>query len=106
MKGALLWVAVVAAGVATFAIKLVGHLVPRHWLAKPQVARVAALVTVALLSALVAVQAATSGGRVVVDSRLAGLAAAAVALLARAPFVVVVLVAAVVAALLRWAGLP
>lgn len=106
MKGALLWVAVVAAGVATFAIKLVGHLVPRHWLAKPQVARVAALVTVALLSALVAVQAATSGGRVVADSRLAGLAAAAVALLARAPFVVVVLVAAVVAALLRWAGLP
>jgi len=106
VKGALLWVAVVAAGVATFAIKLVGHLVPRHWLAKPQVARVAALVTVALLSALVAVQAATSGGRVVVDSRLAGLAAAAVALLARAPFVVVVLVAAVVAALLRWAGLP
>ena len=96
----------VVAGVATFAIKLVGHLVPRHWLAKPQVARVAALVTVALLSALVAVQAATSGGRVVADSRLAGLAAAAVALLARAPFVVVVLVAAVVAALLRWAGLP
>jgi branched-subunit amino acid transport protein len=106
VRGAVLWLAVIAAGVATFAVKLVGHLLPRHWLAKPQVARVAALVTVALLSALVAVQAATGGGRVVLDSRLAGLAAAAVALLAKAPFVVVVLVAAVVTALLRWAGLP
>lgn len=38
--------------------------------------------------------------------RLAGLAAAAVALLLRAPFVVVVVVAALVAALLRLAGLP
>ncbi len=106
MKGAVLWLAIVAAGVATFAIKLVGHLLPRHWLAKPPVARVAALVTVALLSALVAVQAATSNGRVVLDARVAGLAAAAVALVVRAPFVVVVLVAAVVTALLRWAGLP
>lgn len=106
MKGAMLWVAVVAASVATFAIKLVGHLLPRRVLAKPQVARVAALVTVALLSALVAIQAATSAGRVVLDSRLAGLAAAVVALLAKAPFVVVVLAAAVVTALLRWAGLP
>ena len=106
MKGAVLWLAVLAAGVATFAVKLVGHLVPRHWLANPRVARVAALVTVALLSALVAVQAATSDGRVTLDSRLAGLAAAAVALLAKAPFVVVVLLAAVVTALLRWAGLP
>ncbi|HEY0119785.1 MAG TPA: AzlD domain-containing protein [Cellulomonas sp.] len=106
MKGAVLWAAVVGAGLATFAVKLVGHLVPRHWLARPQVARVAAFVTVALLSALVAVQAATSGGRIVLDSRLAGMAAAAVALLAKAPFVVVVLVAAVVTAALRWAGLP
>lgn len=106
MSRAVLWMAVLAAGVAMFAIKLVGHLVPRHWLAEPRVARVAGLVTVALLSALVAVQAATSGGRVVLDSRLAGLAAAAVALVAKAPFVVVVLVAAVVTALLRWAGLP
>lgn len=106
MRGAVLWLAVVSAGLATFAIKLVGHLLPRHWLAQPRVARVAALVTVALLSALVAIQAATSGGRIVLDSRLAGIAAAVVALLVKAPFVVVVLVAAVVTALLRWAGLP
>ena len=106
MKDAVLWLAVVAAGLATYAIKLVGHLLPRHWLARPQVARVAALVTVALLSALVAVQAATSGGHLVLDSRLAGVGAAVVALVAKAPFVVVVLAAAVVTAGLRWVGLP
>ncbi len=106
MTGAVLWVALLAACFAVAAIKLVGHLLPKHWLAEPAVARVAALVTVALLAALVAVQAATSDGRVVLDARLGGLAAAVVALLARAPFVVVVAAAALAAALLRWAGLP
>ena len=65
------WVAVIAASAVVFALKLVGHLVPEHWLAKPRVARTAALVTVALLSALVAVQAATIGRHLVADARLA-----------------------------------
>ncbi|NCT92027.1 AzlD domain-containing protein [Cellulomonas sp. APG4] len=95
------WIAILAGAGLCFATKLVGHRLPEHWLAHPRVARVASLVTVALLAALVAVQAATSGRAVVVDARLAGLAAAAVALALRAPFVVVVLVAAVVAAGLR-----
>lgn len=95
------WAAVLAAAALCFATKLVGHRLPEHWLAHPRVARVASLVTVALLAALVAVQAATSGRAVVLDARLAGLAAAALALALRAPFVVVVLVAAVVAAALR-----
>jgi hypothetical protein len=106
MSDVALWVAVIGAGLACLAIKVVGHLVPEHWLARPRVARTAALVTVALLAALVAVQAATRDGHVVADARLAGLAAAVVALLLRAPFIVVVIVAALVAALLRLAGLP
>ena len=61
----------------------------------------ASLVTVALLGALVAVQAFTTGDAVVLDARAAALAAAAVALALRAPFVVVVVLAAVVAAGLR-----
>ncbi|NKY39870.1 AzlD domain-containing protein, partial [Cellulomonas septica] len=61
MSDVVLWVAIVAAGLVCLGIKLVGHLVPEHWLAEPRVARAAALVTVALLSALVAVQAATTG---------------------------------------------
>lgn len=106
MTGVALWVAILAASLVVAATKVVGHLVPEHWLAQPKVARLAALVTVALLSALVAVQAATSDGRIAFDSRLAGLAAAVVALLLRASFIVVVVVAALVTALLRWAGLP
>ncbi len=106
MSNPVLWVALLAACLAVAAIKLVGHLLPEHWLAKPEVARIAALVTVALLSALVAVQAATTDGRVVLDARLGGIAAAVVALMLRAPFIVVVAVAALGAALLRWAGLP
>ena len=100
-----LWLAVVAGGLAVFAIKLVGHLVPEHWLAHPRVARVASLVTVALLAALVAVNTFTSGAAVVVDARLVAVAVAAIALALRAPFVVVVLLAAVVAAGLRALGL-
>ncbi|MBD7918852.1 AzlD domain-containing protein [Cellulomonas sp. Sa3CUA2] len=101
-----LWGALLLAGLACLVIKLAGHVLPEHWLAQPRVARVAALVTVALLSALVAVQTATSGSQVVVDARLPALAVAAVALVLRAPFVVVVVLAAATAAGLRLLGMP
>ena len=98
---ALTWVAVLAASLLCFVIKYAGHRVPEHWLADPRVARVAGLVTVAMLAALVATQTFTSGGELVVDARLAALAVAAVALALRAPFVLVVVLAAVVAGGLR-----
>ncbi|MBO1753326.1 AzlD domain-containing protein [Actinotalea sp. BY-33] len=98
------WLAVLGAAVLCFAIKLLGHLVPEHWLAQPRVARIAGLVTVALLAALVGVQTFTSGGAVVVDARLVAVGVAAVALALRAPFVVVVVLAALVAAGLRALG--
>ncbi|HMO10376.1 MAG TPA: AzlD domain-containing protein [Actinotalea sp.] len=101
MTGPVLWVAVLGAALACYLTKLLGHRVPTDWLREPRVARVSALVTVALLAALVGVQTFTSGGQLVLDARLAGLAVAAVALALRAPFVVVVLLAAVVAAVLR-----
>ncbi|AEI12565.1 AzlD domain-containing protein [Cellulomonas gilvus] len=106
MSPAAVWLAVVAGAAVVLAIKLVGHLVPEHWLAQPRVARTAALVTVALLSALVAVQAVAQGQDLVADARLPALAVAAVALALRAPFVVVVLLAAGTAALLRALGMP
>jgi branched-subunit amino acid transport protein len=62
------------------------------------------LIPVALLSALVAVQVFSSGHQLVIDERAAGLAAAVVLLLLRAPFLVVVFGAALTAALLRLAG--
>lgn len=101
-----LWAAVAIAGLACLGIKLAGHVLPEHWLAHPRVARVAALVTVALLAALVAVQTATAGDHLVVDARLPALAVAAVALVLRAPFVVVVVLAAATAAGLRLLGMP
>ena len=48
----------------------------------------------ALLGALVAVQALTSGQRLALDARVVGVAAALVAIALRAPLVVVLLVAA------------
>jgi branched-subunit amino acid transport protein len=98
------WTAIVVAGVGCYLLKLAGLSVPAEVLERPVVRRVAGLIPVALLSALVAVQIFSSGHRLVVDERAAGLAAAAALLVLRAPFLVVVFGAAVTAALLRLAG--
>lgn len=99
-----MWVAIVAAGVLAWATKAAGHVVPEAWLENPRVHRIAAFITVALLSALFGVQAFTSGSAIVIDARLAGVAVAAVLLWRRASFIVVVFAAALVAAGLRLLG--
>ena len=66
--------------------------------------RIADLLTVALLAALVAVQTLGAGQAIVVDARLPAVLVAAGLLLLRAPFLVVVIAAALVAALLRLWG--
>jgi hypothetical protein len=96
-----LWVTLLLACLLAYLAKLAGHVVPPSWLDHPTAARISALLPVSLLAALVAVQTVVSDGRLVLDARAAGLAAAAVALLLRAPFLVVVVVGAVVAAGLR-----
>lgn len=95
------WAAVLAASVVCLALKVLGYLVPQRLLENERTARIAALVTVALLSALVAVQTLASGQHLALDARLVALAVAAVALWLRAPFIVVVVLAAAVAAGLR-----
>ena len=97
------WVAVLVAAAGCYALKLAGLSVPPRVLEHPRMERVADLLPVALLSALVAVQVCASGQSLTVDARVAGLGAAVVALLLRAPFIVVVAVAAATAALLRLA---
>lgn len=99
------WSAVIAASAACYALKLLGYLAPARWLETERVSRVAALVTVALLAALLAVQTVGSGRGLVVDARVPAVGVAAVLLWRRTPFIVVVVVAAVVAAGLR-AALP
>jgi hypothetical protein len=100
-----LWTAVVLAAGLAYATKLAGHLVPPGWLAGRATGRALTLLPVALLAALVGVQTVSAPGpSLVLDARVAGLAAALVALLLRAPFLVVLLVAAAVAAGARAAG--
>jgi branched-subunit amino acid transport protein len=97
----MIWTAVIAASVGCYLLKLAGLSLPESVLDRPDVQRVAALLPVALLAALVAVETIAADTGLVVDLRLAGLAAAVVALLLRAPFLVVIVVAAATTAVLR-----
>lgn len=97
----MMWIAILLTGVGCYLLKLIGLSVPASVLERPLVERVADLIPVALLAALVGVQVFASGTELAVDARMAGLAAAMVALLFRAPFIAVVLVAALTAALIR-----
>ncbi len=97
----MMWAAILAAGAGCYLLKLAGLSVPRHVLERPAVERVAELLPVALLSALIAVQVLADGRALALDARLVGLGVALVALLLRAPFIVVVAVAAGSAALVR-----
>ena len=100
-----LTIAILLASAAVYSWKFFGYLVPEQFLEKPMVSRVAALLTVALLSALMATQALTNGSEIQLDARVPSLLVAAVLLRFKAPFLVVVLAAAGVAALLRAFGL-
>lgn len=99
-----LWNAVLVASIICVALKAVGYLIPQRFLEAPRPSRIADLLTVALLAALVAVQTLGVGQGIVVDARVPAVLVAAGLLLLRAPFLVVVAAAAVVAALLRLWG--
>jgi hypothetical protein len=98
------WVAVAAVGVATVALKGAG---PLAFAGRPlprALAAVMPLLAPCLLAALVVGQTVADGRAIVVDARLAGVAAAAVALALRAPLLVVLASAAGVAAAARALG--
>jgi membrane-associated phospholipid phosphatase len=95
------WLALGAGILACYLAKLAGLSLPERLLDRPRIRRTAALLPIALLAALTALQTVSAGAHLVVDARLAGVAAGAVALLLRAPFLVVVGVAALTAALVR-----
>jgi branched-subunit amino acid transport protein len=92
------WTVLIVTSALCFSIKLLGHRVPERWLSGARFQRINALIPVTLLSALVVAEGLVVRTRIVLDHRLAGLAAALVALLARAPFPVVVVAAAVTSA--------
>lgn len=87
-----------------FVIKFVGYLLPEKAMENPRMSRVAATLTIGLLASLTMVNTFAGGQSLTVDARIVALAAAALALWLRAPFLVVVIVGAVAAALTRLAG--
>lgn len=101
----MIWPAVIIGSLGAYLLKLTGYVIPAQVLENPRLRRLTALLPVALLAALVAVQTFSSGTTLQIDARLAGLAAAILALVLRAPFLLVVLVAAATAAILRATGL-
>ena len=96
-----MWLAVLVGSAGCYALKLAGLSMPRRLLGNPRVLRISAMVPIALLAALVALQTFTTGTRMVIDARAAGVAVALVAVLLRAPFLVVVVIAVVTTALVR-----
>ncbi|WP_334172513.1 AzlD domain-containing protein [Sinomonas sp.] len=99
-----LWFWVIVSCAAAYAIKLLGYLVPRRWMENERMTRIAGTVTIGLLASLTVVNAFGSGQALAFDARLGSLAAAAIALVLRAPFLVVVIVGAAAAAGLRLLG--
>ncbi|RYJ19859.1 putative membrane protein [Streptomyces sp. L-9-10] len=99
-----IWIAIGATAVGCYLVKLLGLLVPAGALERPLVQRLSALLPVALLAALTAQQTFSANGALVLDARGAGVAAAALALVLRAPFLVVVAAAVVVTAGVRALG--
>ena len=96
-----IWQTIILASIAVLALKLVGYLVPPSLVEKPIPARVANLLTVALLAALIVVQTLGGGKGIELDARVPALLVAAGLYALRVPFIIVVAAAAVVAALIR-----
>jgi branched-subunit amino acid transport protein len=100
------WTVVIAIGVGTMLIKAAGPVLLGARPLPGPVQAVVPLLAPALLAALVATATLDGGGqRLVLDARLIGLGAGAVALLLRAPVLAVVIVAAAAAAVARLAGI-
>jgi hypothetical protein len=98
------WHIVLIASIAELALKLVGYAVPPSVLERPTPARVANLLTVALLAALTATQTLERSGEIVLDARVPAIVLAAALFALRVPFILVVLAAAACAALVRLLG--
>jgi hypothetical protein len=99
-----LWLLVDGTIAGCYLLKLTGYLIPARLLDGPGVRSLIELVPVALLAALVVVEALADGRRLEFDGpRMAGFGVGAFAVWRRAPFLVVVVAAALTAALLRLA---
>jgi hypothetical protein len=96
----ILWWSVIGTSGTAFALKYLGHSIPKRYLSHPRIQSINSLIPIALLSALVAVQTFTEKTKLVIDHRALGVGVAVLALLLRAPFPIVVISAAATSALM------
>lgn len=99
-----LWIWLLVACLLGYLWKLAGYFVPASLLRNPRMSRIAGTMTIGLLASLTIVNTVAAGQSVTFDARVGALAAAAIALWLRAPFLVVVLAGAGAAAGLRLMG--
>jgi uncharacterized membrane protein len=95
------WRLVVVLAIGAYACKAIGFFVLARRTLAPAIERCLALIPAAVVSALVMKDTFSTGQQLVIDARVAGVAAAAVAVWRRAPFVVVILIGAGVTAAVR-----
>jgi branched-subunit amino acid transport protein len=98
------WTTIAGLAVATFAIKAAGPIALGGRALPDWALRLISLVAPALLGALVVVETFGKGEKLVIDARVAGMAAAAAVLVARLSVLWAVGAAAVVTALVRLLG--
>ncbi len=98
------WWAIFALAAGTYVSKAAGPLALGSRTVPPSLQRALTLLSVTLLSALVAISTFGDGRGLTVDARAAGLAVALGAVWLRAPFAVVVIAATLTAAGLRALG--
>ena len=99
-----LWVAIVAVTLANVAIKAAGTILAGGRELPPRANVVIALLTPALLAALVVTETFGEDGHLVLDERVLGVGVAGVAVALRAPVLLAVVLAALVTALARLLG--
>ena len=97
------WTVVLLVGAFTIAFKAAGPVLLGGRELPQLMVNAFELLAPALLAALVVTQAVGGKEAVVLDTRLVGVGAAAVAVRFRAPLIVVIVVAAVSTAVVRWA---
>lgn len=95
------WVVIAVVAAATIAFKAAGPVLLGNRSLPPSLASVVEVLAPAMLAALVVTQTVGGDRELVVDERLAGVLAGAVAIRLRAPLLAVMVVAATTAALIR-----
>jgi uncharacterized membrane protein len=95
------WITIAALAVATAVLRASGPVLLGGKSYPPRVWAVMALIAPAVLAALIVTETVGEGTSIVLDERLAGLAAAVAAVVMRAPILAVLVIAATATATLR-----